>query len=141
MRGRRTRLREKLCCSFFFLLVTGARCSNQAEKYYMRRGFSSFFPIFSVSFFIVFSVLLCRAVLSLSYIQQAYQKKISTLPGVRTYVRHVNERMWRPSCFFPKHGGGTLGTIKSPLCNYNHKQLFNQGPLSASRNLMYFFHS
>ena len=35
MGGRRTRLRE-LCCSIFFLFLTGARCSNQAENYYMR---------------------------------------------------------------------------------------------------------
>ena len=42
--------------------------------------------------FIVFAVLLCPAVLSPSYIQQAYQKKKRmTLPGVCTYVRHVSE--------------------------------------------------
>ena len=90
------------------------------------RGFSFFCPIFSVSFFIVFAVLLCRtteSVLSLSYIQQAYQKKkINTLPGVRTYVRHVSKRMWRPRCFFLKHGGGTLGIIKSPVYNYKTEQ-------------------
>ena len=48
-------------------------------------------------------------------------------------------RMWRPS-FFLKHGGGTLGIVKSPVCNYNlEKTTFNHGPLSASHNLMYFF--
>ena len=49
--------------------------------------------------------------------------------------------MWRPSCFSLKHGGGTLGIIKSPVCNYNHRKeaTFNHGPLSASHNLMYFF--
>ena len=50
----------------------------------------------TVSVFIVFAVLLYRAVLSLSYTQQAHQKnKGITLTGVCTYVRHVSERSGR----------------------------------------------
>ena len=92
--------------------------------------------------FMVIAVLLCRAVRSLAYIQQTHRnKEISTLPGVCTNVRHVSKRMWRPSCFFLKHGCGTLGNINSPVCNYNYQKLyiFNQGPPTASHNLMHFF--
>ena len=74
------------------------------------RGLCFFLPHFSVSFFIIFAVLLCRAVVSLSYIQHAYRKhKISTLYTWGMYVRHVSERMWRPTIsyvaselFFPE---------------------------------------
>ena len=46
--------------------------------------------------FIVFGVLLCRAMLPLSYILQAYQKKKRiALPRVCTYARHVSERSER----------------------------------------------
>ena len=56
------------------------------------------------------------------------------------------KRMWLPSSFLLKHGGGTLGTIKSPVttvvCNYNHKKSIRSImdlSLSASHHLMYFF--
>ena len=78
--------------------LTGARCSSQAENYYMTgRGFV-FFPFFFCFIFIVFAVLLRGAVLSLSYssIQQAYQKrKRITPPQVYMYARHVSERRGR----------------------------------------------
>ena len=61
------RLMEKLCRSMFCL--TGARSSSQAEKYCMRGDVNCFF-IFKIFVFvsIVSALLLCRAVLSLSYI-------------------------------------------------------------------------
>ena len=64
--------------------------------------------------FIVFAVLLCRAVPSLSYIEQAqHKKKRTTLrTWVCTYARHVSERSGRnrsrseayvaPELFFPE---------------------------------------
>ena len=73
-----------------------------------------------------------------------YQKnKLSTNPTWGMYVRQppAMRHMWRPSCFLLNHGGGALGNIKSPVCNYdnNKKTIFNHGPLSASHsNLMYF---
>ena len=39
---------------------------------------------------------------------------------VRAATASDAKRMWRPSCFLLKHGGGTLGIIKSPVCNYDH---------------------
>ena len=71
------------------------------------------------------------------------KKKISTLPGVCTYVRHPRREAYvLPSSFLLKHGGGTAGSIKSPVCKYNLKKNYipvnNHGPLSASHNLMYF---
>ena len=31
--------------------------------------------------------------------------------------------MWRPSCFSPKHGGGAVGLVNSPVCfDYNNKK-------------------
>ena len=50
---------------------------------------------------------------------------------VRAATARDAKRMWRPSCFLLKHGGGTLGIIKSPVCNYDK---FNHGP----SNLVYF---
>ena len=95
--GRRTRLREKLCCSFFFFsFSTGARCSG-ADNYFMRGDMDFFFlsDIFG-SIFIVFAVLLLYIMpfcafsfVHTRYIQHKKKKKISTrtLPGVCTYVR------------------------------------------------------
>ena len=61
------------------------------------------------------------------------------------YVRAATagdaKHKWRPSCFLLNHGGGTLGFIKSPVCNYDQNKknyidiytyVFNHGPLSAS---------
>ena len=40
---------------------------------------------------------------------------------------------------FLKHGGGALGIVKSPVCNYNHRKTkINHGPLPASHSLMDF---
>ena len=97
------------------------------------RGFFLLSKVFGF-ILIVFAVLLCRAVLPLLYILQAYQNNIrTTLPGVCTYVRHVSERGGPPAtrgvcgvrAVFLKLGGGTLGFIKSPVCNYNHKKLYS----------------
>ena len=46
------------------------------------------------------------------------------------YVRAATacdaKRMRRPSCFLLKHGGGILGIIKSPVCNYDqNKKLYS----------------
>ena len=88
--------RERSSAVHFFSFLTGAMCSNQAEKYYMRGGGFFFLSNFFGFIYFVFAVLLWRAVISLSYIQQAHQnKKMITLPGVRTYVRHVSERSGR----------------------------------------------
>ena len=35
-------------------------------------------------------------------------------------------------------GGGTLGIVKSPVCNHSHNTTVNHGPLSALHNLMHF---
>ena len=88
--GRRTRLRETLCCSFFSFL-TGARCSNQAENYF-RRGTGIFFSSRIFRFhFTLFLRCCCAAVPCCAFsffVHTAYRKnKLSTLPGVCTYVR------------------------------------------------------
>ena len=36
--------------------------------------------------------------------------------GIRTVLYSY---MWRPGCFFLQHGGGALGVVKSPGCNYH----------------------
>ena len=41
---------------------------------------------------------------------------------VRAATARDGGRMWRPSCFLLKHGGGTLGIIKSSVCNYDHNE-------------------
>ena len=89
-----------------------------------------FFGFILHSFCGAAAVPLCRAALFLfSYIQHTrYQKKkLSTLPGdVRAATARDAKRMWRPSCFSLKHGGGTLGIIKSPVCNHDHdKKLYS----------------
>ena len=69
---------EKLWSSTFFFL-TGASCSNQAENNHMR-GDGDYFlnsDLFG-SIFIVFAALLCRAVLSLSYVQHIKRSKYPT---------------------------------------------------------------
>ena len=73
-----------------FHFLTGARCSNQAENRYMRgRGIFLLSNCFGF-IFIVFAVLLCRAVLSLSYCS-TYSKHFRRGKGlpylgyVRTY--------------------------------------------------------
>ena len=99
-------------------------------------------------------MLLCRAVFSVSYIQQAYQKKQRTaLPGVVcTYVRHVSERSGRnrprreayvaPELYFPEawrrdswHNQVASLELQSKQKLY---QVFSHGPLSPPHNLMYF---
>ena len=53
-------------------------------------------------------------------------KEEKTYPTWGTYVRTATasetKRMSRPSCIPLKHGGGTLGIIKSPVCSYDHKK-------------------
>ena len=137
--GRCTRLREKLCCLIFFFsfFLTGARCSNQAGNYYTR-GDGDFFFLSenSVSFSLFLRcccAVLCVLFRTYEYRHRTYRKKkISTLSGVCTYVRHVSEHGGRnrPRCeayvaselFSPEAWRrGTFGIIKSPVCNYNHK--------------------
>ena len=93
--GRRTRLREKLCCSIFFL--TGARYSNQAENCYMRgQGFSFRKKRFHFRCFCGACCAVLCFLLRTYQTHTAYQKKKRiTLPGVCTYVRHVSERSGR----------------------------------------------
>ena len=86
--------KEALLFDFFPLLIGAKGVPIRQEV--RGRGFF-FLSIFFRFIFIVFAVLLllCRAVLSLSYIQQAYQKKRISLTGAFTYVRHVRERSGR----------------------------------------------
>ena len=59
----------------FFSFLNGTRCSNQTGKYCMR-GDGDFFSFrYFQLFFIVFEVLLGRAVLSLSHIQHITRRK------------------------------------------------------------------
>ena len=95
-----------------------------------REGTGNFFlsETFGVIFFVL-AVLLCRAVLSLAYIRVqtwSISKEENKYPTCGMYVRTNDirgaKRMWRPSNFLLKHGGGTPGIIKSLVCNYNHEQ-------------------
>ena len=80
--GRHTRLGEKssavVVVVVFCFFFTGARCSNQAEKYYTR-GTGTFFLSDFFGFICVFlavSCLLCRAVRYLfSYIDQHIERR------------------------------------------------------------------
>ena len=91
--GRRTRLRETLCCSIFSFFLTGARCSNQAENRYMRgRGFFSLkkklvsFSLFSRC---------CCAVLCFLFVHTAsISKEENDYPTWGMYVRTVCERAY-----------------------------------------------
>ena len=73
-------------------------------------------------------MLLCRCALLCLLYFRAYQvehiKIRNQVPTWGMYVRAASardaKRMWRPSCFLLKHGGGTLGIIKPPVCNYDH---------------------
>ena len=104
-----------------------------------------FFRIFGFIFIVFAVLLLCRA-FSLIHTAVTQNKETSTLNTLSMYVRtacertpRVAKRMCLPTCFLLKHVGGTLGIIKSPVCNYNHKKtIFNHGPLSASHNFMCF---
>ena len=84
---------------------------------------------FSVSFssFLLccFAVLYFRFLRTYEYRHRAYQKKkfSSTLPGVCMCVRHPRREAYvapelASELFFLKHGGGTLGIIKLPICSY-----------------------
>ena len=157
--GRRTRLREKLCGSIYFLLFSGCEVFQAGRNllHGRGRGFSFSFRRVRLHFHCFCDAAVpCRA---FSFVHPstdipgtAYQKKeISTLPRVCTYVRHVSERSGRnrprrkayvaSELFIPEAWRrGTLAIIESPVCNYNHdkKTIFNHGPLSASHKLMYF---
>ena len=66
------------------------------------------------------------------------KKKISTPPGVCRYVRHPRREAYVASeQFFLKHGGGTLGIINSPVCNYNHRKLYFITDLCPLRIIWY----
>ena len=95
---------------FDLIFLTGARCSNQAENNYIHEGGRGFFFLseFFGFIFIVFAVMLCHAVLSLSYIY--IKKKISTLPGVCKYVPHTAFGL------YPWMEHGALGICKPPVC-------------------------
>ena len=127
------RLREKLCCSFFFFYssLTGARCSRGRPLLHERVRGLFLFSIFSVSCCFCGAAVPCHAVLFRACIPRpchtAYRKKkISALPAVCTYVR-----------MYVRHV--TLGIIKSPICNYNNHENTCSiiDVLSASRNSMY----
>ena len=147
-------MREKhLLLDFIFL--TGARCSNQAGNYCIR-GTGICFSFRNVRFHLhcfcgAAAVPCCalslffRAVCFLFLSTYSTSKEENKCPTWGMYVRPYGNR---PRCeayvaselFLPKNGGGTLGIIKPPVCNYDHKKTtFNHGPLSASHsNLMYF---
>ena len=118
--GRRTKLREKLCCSFFFFFD---RCKVfQSRQKFTTREARGFF--FLPEFYGFMLGCLCGAVVPCCafsvFLHIAYQnKKLSTL-YVRAATARDARRMWRPSCFLLKHGGGTPGIIKSPACNCDH---------------------
>ena len=130
-----------------------------------------FFPFFSVSFSLF--LLCCCAVLCFLFHQEekavcrsalhtaSMSKEQNDYPTSGMYVRTAYERawratyvrqppakrIWRPSCFLLKRGGGTIGILKSPVCNYyctidhgkNYHGIFNHGPLSALHNNLVYF--
>ena len=107
--------RERSSAVPFCYFLTGARCSKKAENYYMRGDGGEVFSDFFGFIFIVFAVLLllCRAMLSLSYIPGTYsisKEENKYLPGVYTYVRHAAFALF--SCV--EHGA--LGICKSSVC-------------------------
>ena len=72
----------------------------------------------------------CCALSSFVHIPYQKHKLGSKYPTWGIYVRAATARdaklMWRLSCFLLKHGGGTLGIFKSPVCNYDHnKKLYS----------------
>ena len=81
------RLREAILLDFLFL--TGARCSNEARNNSIRGDgdFLFLFQIFQifVFIFIVFAVLLCRAVLAL-FVHIKIRKNVPGTWYVRTYM-------------------------------------------------------
>ena len=90
---------------FFSSFRSGARCSNQAEKYYTR-GDGDFFPFPSFRFH--FHLFCCCAVLCFrllpTYVYR--HKSISKEENRYTYVRHPRPQAhmwhssWRRSCLF-----------------------------------------
>ena len=87
----------------FFLFLFFDRCKVfQSDRKIFHEGAGIFFLFDFFGFiFIVFAVLLCRAVLSLSYCSSTYSKHSKRGKGspdlgyVYTYVRHVSERRGR----------------------------------------------
>ena len=92
--GRAAYETEREALLFNFLFFRPVQGSQSGEKMLHEGTGILFFLSYKIGLiFIVFAVLLCRAVLSLSYIQQAYQnKKRIALPEVCKHVRHVSER-------------------------------------------------
>ena len=144
--------REALSFVFFFFFE---RCNVfQSGRKLLHGGTGNVFLSKHLRLiFIVFAVLLRRAVLSPSYIQQAYRKKKRiTLPGVCTYVRYVSERSRRnrprreayaaSELFFHevwRRGSWPYQVASLQLQSFKKTtQVFNHGPLSALHNLMHF---
>ena len=79
--------------ALLFVLFLFGRCTVfQSGRKLLHEGTFFFLSEFSGLIFIILAVLLCRAVFCLLNIQhiRVYQKKkISTLPAVCTYVRHM----------------------------------------------------
>ena len=98
---------------------------SRRKLFQEREGDFRFFPKVSVSFYIVLAVLLCLCAVLCFLFFRTYtiSKEQIKYPTWGMYVRAATasdaKRMWRPSCFLLKHGGGTLGIIKSPVCNYD----------------------
>ena len=95
-RGRRcTRLREKLCCSMLFFF-DWYKVSQSGRKLFQEKdGYFVFLPVFSVTYYIVFAVPLCRCAVPCCafffLLHTAYfisiKKKKNAPPGVCMYMR------------------------------------------------------
>ena len=155
MGGRRTRLGEKLFCSFFFLFLflTGCKVFQSGRKLLHERGRAFvFLSEFFGSIFIVFAVLLlCRAVLSLSCIPVrtrtiSKEQNKYPIPGVCTYVRHprrepyVASEQFSPEAWRPDSWHYQVASLQllCTIINKLYSNVFNDGPFSASHFLFSF---
>ena len=84
----------------FFCLFYLCKVFQSGRKFVHHETEICFFSNMLFCISVVFAVLLCRAVLSLSYIQQAYQKKkMIALPGICICVFVTLNRYFYPSTF------------------------------------------
>ena len=140
--------RTEKCVDSLLLVYRERHYRQSSRKLLHERGLFFSFSKVSVSSSL-FSRCCCAVLCFLSraykYRHTPYQnKKISTLPGVYTYVRYVSERSGRnrqrreayvaPELFsLEPWRRGTLGIIESPVCSYNHHERKNifKGPQSC----------
>ena len=116
---------------YIFFFLTRCKVLRSGRKLLHERGRRFFF---FPNFWVHFHCFWCAAVpcCAFSFVHRSAdmehikrRKSVPYLGYLSTCDIHDAKRMWRPSSFLLKHGGGILGLTKSPVRNYNHKKLYS----------------